>query len=264
MIWDVDPVLFTLGPLTIKWYGLLFATGFLIGTAVMTRIYRLEKKPEDDVGSLLIYMMVATIVGARLGHCLFYEPGYYLANPIEILKVHQGGLASHGGAIGITIGLWMYSKRHKKQPFLWLLDRIAIPAALAGALIRLGNLFNSEIVGEPTSVPWGVTFARLGDDIARHPVQLYESIAYFLIFGFLWKLYDQRKGAIRQGEFIGLFFMLVFSARFLLEIVKTQQAAFSLPLGLSMGQFLSIPVIAVGYWLWSTSKTRPLGKPGRK
>jgi len=252
MEWNADPVLFTLGPLTVKWYGLLFAMAFVFGTSIMTSIYRKEGKPEEDVSSLLIVMMVSTIVGARLGHCLFYEPGYYLSNPLQILFVWRGGLASHGGVLGITIGLWYYSKSRPSQPFLWLLDRMSIPAALAASFIRMGNLFNSEILGEPTSVPWAFTFLRI-DEIPRHPVQLYESLTYLSIFFFLSWLYRQRKGAIRHGEFVGLLLMMVFSARFFLEFYKIQQASYSLPFDMSVGQFLSVPVVAIAFWVWRRS-----------
>lgn len=251
-VWNADPVLFELGPLSVKWYGLLFATGFLVGYAIMSRIYRLESKPQEDLGTLLLYMMVATVIGARLGHCFFYAPGYYLSNPLEIVKVWNGGLASHGGAIGITFGLWFYSLRHPSQPFLWLIDRIAIPTALAGSFIRLGNFFNSEIIGEPTDLPWAVVFARV-DDIPRHPAQLYESVAYLLVFGVLaavyTRLYRGHGSDMPRGRILGLFLVFVFSARVLIEIVKTPQAAYSLPVALSVGQLLSIPAVLIGIWL---------------
>lgn len=251
-VWNADPILFELGPLSVKWYGVLFATGFLVGYAIMSRIFRLEGKPQEDLGDLLIYMMVATIVGARLGHCFFYAPEYYLSNPLDIVKVWEGGLASHGGAIGITLGLWLYSGRHPSQPFLWLLDRIAIPTALAGSFIRLGNFFNSEIIGVPSDWPWAVVFARV-DHIPRHPAQLYESLAYLLIFGVLAAVYRRQGPDVRRGKLLGLFLILVFGARLLIEIVKTQQAAYSLPFALSVGQLLSIPAVLVGVWLvWAS------------
>jgi prolipoprotein diacylglyceryl transferase len=255
--WNVDPVLFSLGPITIKWYGLLFASAFLVGTSIMTRVYRRELKPEEDIGTLLAYMMLATVVGARLGHCLFYDPEFYFSHPLEILKVWKGGLASHGGAIGITIGLWLYSRKRQSQPFLWLLDRITIPAALGGSLIRIGNLFNSEIVGDPTSVPWAITFQRL-DSIPRHPAQLYEALAYIAIFAWLSVIYRRSGASLKNGRLIGLFLISVFSARFVLEFVKTQQAAYTISLGLSVGQLLSIPAIGLGLWLWLHSKRQGL------
>jgi len=248
MVWSVDPILFELGPFSVKWYGLLFAISFIVGFYIMERIYRLESKPVESLNSLLMVMVVATIVGARLGHCLLYDPGFYLSHPLEILKIWKGGLASHGGAIGIVSGLWIYSRKHEAQPVLWLLDRIAIPVALAGSFIRLGNFFNSEIVGEPSDVPWAIVFARL-DGLARHPAQLYESVAYLIIFGSLLAIYRRLGPSIPAGRLIGLFMILVFGARFMIEFVKTAQAAYSLPFALSVGQFLSIPAILIGIWL---------------
>ena len=252
MNWNVDPILFELGPLSVRWYGVLFALSFLLGHFIVERIYRLEGKPVEDLGPLLMVMMLSTIIGARLGHCLFYDPVYYLSHPIEILKVWEGGLASHGGAIGIVTGLVIYSRKHPSQPFLWLLDRIAIPIALAGSLIRLGNLFNSEIVGDPTNVPWAIVFERL-DALPRHPAQLYESLAYLIIFFVLHRMYKKAGPSIPRGRLIGVFLVLVFGARFVIEFVKTEQAAYSLPFELSVGQLLSIPAILIGLWLLSKS-----------
>ena len=256
-IWDFDPVFFELGPLTVQWYGVLFSLAFLVGYTIMSRIYRLENKPQEDLGDLLVYMMVATIVGARLGHCLFYAPGYYLSNLLEILKVWEGGLASHGGAIGIALGMWMYSRRHPSQPFLWLLDRLVIPTALAGSFIRLGNFFNSEIIGEPSDAPWAIVFAGI-DRIPRHPAQLYESVAYLIIFGLLAAVYRRLEPDIPRGRILGLFLVLVFSARMLIEVIKTQQAAYSLPFAMSVGQLLSIPAIMIGVWfIWQSNSFTP-------
>jgi prolipoprotein diacylglyceryl transferase len=168
MIWDADPIMLDLGFVSIRWYGFLFSLGFLAGYAQMKRIYIREMKPLEDFDRLLVIMLVSTIVGARLGHCLFYEPAYYLSHPLEILRIWRGGLASHGGAIGILIGLYIFTRMRPSQPYPWLLDRIAIPTALAGCFIRVGNFFNSEILGEPTEVPWAVTFARI-DLVPRHP-----------------------------------------------------------------------------------------------
>ncbi|MDA0684857.1 MAG: prolipoprotein diacylglyceryl transferase [Bacteroidetes bacterium] len=254
MFWDIDPVLFELGPLSIKWYGLLFATAFLLGTAIMTRIYRTEGKPEEDIGTLTMYMMVATVVGARLGHCLFYDPGYYLSHPLEILQVWKGGLASHGGAIGITIGILLYSRKRVNQPFLWLLDRIVIPASIGGSLIRFGNFFNSEIVGNPSNLPWAVTFARL-DLVPRHPAQLYEATAYVIIFIVLGWVYKKNNFKPPPGKLTGLYLVLVFSVRILVELVKTQQEAFNVPFGLSVGQLLSIPAVIIGLVLLTKSNS---------
>lgn len=255
-IWDVGPELLNAGPVTIRWYGLLFATAFFLGFLYMRYVFQRENKPVESLDSLLIYMMVSTIVGARLGHCLFYEPGYYLSNPIEILKVWRGGLASHGAAIGILTGMYLYSKKQRKQPYLWLIDRVVIPISLAGCLIRLGNFFNSEIIGIPTEKSWGVVFTRI-DNLARHPAQLYESVSYLLIFLFLNATYRRLGEKTPRGLMLGLFLVLVFTARFLIEIVKVRQAAFAEGLPLSMGQLLSIPAVLAGMFLLYSAWTKP-------
>jgi prolipoprotein diacylglyceryl transferase len=200
------------------------------------------------VDNLLLVMMVSTIVGARLGHFLFYDPAFYLSHPFEILKVWKGGLASHGGLLGILIGLWIYSRKRPSQPYLWLLDRIAVPTALAGSFIRIGNFFNSEIIGEPTSLPWAIVFDRV-DPFPRHPAQLYESVCYLVIFGILWRVYWRRRQETPRGLLLGLFLVLVFSARFLIEFVKVHQAAYGMGFPLSVGQLLSIPAVVAGVLL---------------
>ncbi len=261
LVWDVSPVLFTLGPFTVRWYGLLFALGFVLGYFLMRSIYRREGKPEADLDRLLIYMLVGTVVGARLGHVIFYDPGYYFSHPIEILKVWRGGLASHGGAIGILVALYYYSRKAKGQPYLWLLDRVAVPTALGGAFIRLGNLFNSEILGTPSDAPWAIVFARV-DPVPRHPAQLYESLSYLIIFFVLWSVYRRYGARTPRGLLTGLFFVLVFTARFFIEFVKVRQAAFGEALPLSMGQILSLPVIAAGLvLLWRARRQGPVSPP---
>jgi len=189
--------------------------------------------------------VVGTIVGARLGHCLFYEPGYYLRHPLEIIAVWQGGLASHGGALGVLIALYLYSRKHPDQPFLWLLDRIAVPTALGACLIRLGNLFNSEIIGVPTHVPWAFVFERV-DPIPRHPSQLYESICYAGVFVMLLFLYRRYRAQTPAGLLLGAFLVAIFTARFLLEFVKERQEAYTLNIPLNVGQWLSLPFILAG------------------
>ena len=254
--WDVSPELLRLGPFALRWYGLCFALGFLLGYFIVRWIFQREHKPERDLDRLLFYMLAGTIIGARLGHCLFYEPAFYLRHPLEILMIWKGGLASHGGAIGILISLYLYSRSRPEQPYLWLLDRIAIPTALGGCFIRLGNLFNSEILGTPTDVPWAFVFARI-DDVPRHPAQLYESIVYLLIFAVLLAVYRKLGERTPRGLLTGLFLALVFGARFLIEFVKVRQAAFGEGLPLSMGQLLSIPMILAGLvLLWRADRTR--------
>ncbi|MCF8241436.1 MAG: prolipoprotein diacylglyceryl transferase [Melioribacteraceae bacterium] len=246
--WDVSPEIFSVGFLSVRWYGLLFATSFILGFQIMTWIYRKEKKPVDDLNDLIWYMILGTVIGARLGHCLFYNPVYYLSNPLEILQIWKGGLASHGAAIGILYALYLYSKKKKDQPYLWVFDRVVITVALAGFFIRTGNLFNSEIIGIPTDLSWGFIFARI-DDIPRHPAQLYEAFAYLLIFVVLITIYYKKEGRFRDGYLFGIFLVLVFAFRFVIEFVKENQVSFEEGLILNMGQILSIPLIALGIYL---------------
>jgi len=255
--WNVDPTIFRLGPLAPRWYGLLFASGFLIGFYLMRTVFQREGRPEQDLDFLLLYLLGGTVIGARLGHILFYAPGYYLTHPLEIIAIWEGGLASHGGLIGVPLAIWLYCRRRDDQPFVWLLDRLAAPVALTGSFIRLGNLFNSEILGVPTDLPWGIVFERAAqfrpdiEALPLHPVQLYESLSYFLIFGLLWTLYRRWGEDTPRGLLIGLFFTLVFGVRIVLEVFKREQAHFdlALPLGMSMGQLLSVPAVAIGLWL---------------
>ncbi len=261
--WDVSPEIISIGPITIRWYGLLFASAFLVGFQIMTKIFKQEKKNLDDLNDLVWYMILGTVIGARLGHCLFYNPSYYLSHPLEILMVWKGGLASHGAAIGILIAIYLYSKKKKDQPFLWVMDRIVITVALGGSFIRLGNLFNSEIIGKPTSLPWGFKFIRahVADPLTpRHPTQLYESIAYLIIFFILYKIYNATKGKIPQGYLFGLFLILVFGFRFLVEFLKENQTYFEEGMILNMGQILSIPLILLGIYLLIRSKKDNLQK----
>ncbi len=245
-VWDVSPEIFRWGWLAPRWYGLLFGLGFFVGFIIVGQMFQREGKPERDLDVLLMYLVGGTIIGARLGHVLFYDPTYYLLRPIEILKVWEGGLASHGGALGVLAALGLYARRRDDQPYLWLLDRIAVPTALVGGLIRLGNFFNSEILGQPADVAWAVVFARI-DEVPRHPVQLYESLGYVLIFAGLLAIYRRRGPALPHGLLSGLFLTSVFSVRIALEPFKVPQAAFAdqLPL-FSMGQWLSLPFVAVG------------------
>jgi phosphatidylglycerol---prolipoprotein diacylglyceryl transferase len=201
--WDVSREITSIGPITLRWYGLLFALAFVFGFIILTRVYKLEKKPQSDLEQLSIYVILGTVIGARLGHCLFYDPAYYLSNPFEMLKVWEGGLASHGAAIGILTALYLFEKKKKDQGMLWTLDRLVIVVALGGALIRLGNLFNSEIIGMQTDVPWAFIFTSV-DDIPRHPAQLYESIAYFISFGILYFIYLKKRETLKTGFLFGL------------------------------------------------------------
>lgn len=262
--WNSSPDLITIGPVTIRWYGFLFALGFFLGYLIIQRIFRREDIPENDLGTLLLYVLVGAMIGARLGHCFLYEPEYYLNRPGEIILVWRGGLASHGGAAGILIALYFYTRSRPGQPYLWLLDRLAIPVALAGTLIRIGNLFNSEIIGTESSLPWAFVFPRAGLTPLRprHPTMLYEAAAYLLIFLLLLIIYRKKGSRVPPGELIGLFLVTVFSARFFIEYVKVPQASYRLPFPLSVGQMLSIPAVIAGIILLVLSRRRPI--PNRR
>jgi prolipoprotein diacylglyceryl transferase len=249
--WNVNPEIFRIGNFAIRWYGLLFALSFYFGYIIISKFFKKEKIPDELLDKLTIYMVIGTIVGARLGHCLFYEPDYYLSNPVEILKIWHGGLASHGAAIGILLALYIFSKKTKKN-YLWILDRIVIVVALSGFFIRTGNLMNSEIIGNSTNVPWAFVFTRI-DNIPRHPAQIYESLSYLLIFIFLYQYYYKKNGTPMRGFLFAMFLILIFSARFLIEFFKEIQVNFERNMNLDMGQLLSIPLIITGIiiLLWS-------------
>lgn len=257
--WNVDPEIFHIGPLSIRWYGLLFALGFIIGQRILSKIYVAEGRTEGDVDIITIYMIVGTVVGARLGHTLFYSPEYYLSNPIEILKIWEGGLASHGATIGILLALWLFSRKYKFD-YMWVLDRIVIVVALGGALIRLGNLMNSEIFGHPTNLPWGFIFVRQNEysHVPRHPTQLYESLSVFLLFVLLYWLWKKYKEALPKGLLFGIFVTALFTFRFLVEFLKEDQVAKEATMALNIGQQLSIPLIIAGlvilFRVWQNPK----------
>lgn len=262
IIWDVNPEIFRIGSFAPRWYGVLFASGFLFGYFIFKKIFRNEGLSDELLDRLTIYAAIGTIVGARLGHCLFYEPGYYLSNPIEILKVWQGGLASHGAAIGILLALWLFVRKEKK-PYIWILDRIVIVVALAGAMIRLGNLMNSEIYGVETALPWGFVFLRAGETVPKHPTQIYEALAYLITFVILYRIYWRKKGEFIRGLPFSLFLILVFVFRFLIEYVKEDQVAFEAGMQLNMGQWLSLPFIILGVVILFSSLKKQ-GKLGKR
>jgi len=246
--WDVNPEIFRIGNFAIRWYGLLFASSFLFGYIIMNRIFKNENLSDAVLDRLTIYMAVGVIVGARLGHCLFYEPDFYLAHPLEILKIWRGGLASHGAGVGILIAIWLFCRKEKKE-YAWVTDRIVIVVALSGLFIRAGNLMNSEIYGVETTVPWGFVFLRNGEFAPKHPTQIYEALSYLFIFLILHRLYWRKKGEHIQGTLTSLGFILIFSSRFLIEFLKEDQVAFEAGMKLNMGQILSIPFILLGV-LW--------------
>lgn len=254
--WTVDPVLVELGPFAIRWYGLMFIIGFFLGYKIMERMFRHEGVPEKWLGILLVYVVVATIVGARLGHCFFYEWDYFSKHPVEILYTWHGGLASHGGTIGIMIAVILFSIFTTKRNPFWTFDRLVVPIALVGALIRCGNLMNHEIYGHTTDQPWGFRFiVNINDWMAgaapvfsapSHPTQIYEALCYLALFGLLMWMYWRRNAGERPGLLFGVFFIWLFTARFLIEFIKNPQEAFEVGMTLNMGQWLSIPFILMG------------------
>ncbi|MCF8303098.1 MAG: prolipoprotein diacylglyceryl transferase [Bacteroidales bacterium] len=251
--WDVGPEIFRIGSLTVRWYGLLFALGFYFGYLIMQRFFKKEGISVNILDKLATYIIIATVIGARLGHVLFYEPGRYFSNPIEILKIWEGGLASHGAAIAIILAIYLFSRKHDLT-FMWIVDRLVIVIALAGAMIRTGNLMNSEIFGEPTTLPWAFIFERVSS-VPRHPTQIYEALSYLIIFFILFRYYYAKDGKPKEGLLFGLFLVMVFAARFLIEFIKEPQVAFEVGMALNLGQLLSIPFVLLGGYLIYRAKT---------
>jgi len=250
--WNPDPSLFPGWEYSLRWYGILFAMGFVIGYFIVKNMFRREGYSLKMLDQLTTYMVVGTILGSRLGHCLFYEPAYYLSNPLDILKIWEGGLASHGGTLGILAALWFFARKNKVR-YLWILDRIAIPAALGGFFIRMGNLMNSEIFGIPTDLPWGFRFLRAYDPLQavdpRHPTQIYEGLSYLLIFIFLMYQYYRKGKKHKEGYYLGVFMIALFAIRFLIEFIKEPQVDIENQMFLNIGQLLSIPFVALGIFL---------------
>jgi len=254
--WNVDPEIFNIGPISVRWYGLFFALAFVFGQRILSKIYVAEGRTEGDVDTITLYMIIGTVIGARLGHTLFYSPEYYLSNPIEILKIWEGGLASHGATIGILLALWLFSRNHKFN-YMWVLDRIVIVVALGGALIRLGNLMNSEIIGKVSNMPWAFLFVRNNEIIngvaasqdPRHPAQLYEALMVFGLFVLLYWLWKKYKERLPLGLLFGLFVTLLFSFRFVVEFLKEDQVDKEATMALNIGQQLSIPLILLGLFV---------------
>ncbi|MBQ3821082.1 MAG: prolipoprotein diacylglyceryl transferase [Bacteroidales bacterium] len=250
--WHVDPVLIHLGNFGIRWYSLLFVAGFVIGWYLFRWFFRREGVSEKLLDPLLYTLLIATIVGARLGHCLFYQPDYYLGSWQgfwEIFMPWKGGLASHGGAIALLLGMWWYASHYGKKndfDYLWILDRLVITVAFAGCLIRLGNLFNSEIYGDVTTLPWGFVFDLRGETEPKHPTQLYEALSYLLLGLFLVWVYAKKLDKVHRGFFLGTFLLCCFGMRFLIEFIKEPQVEFEQTMALNMGQLLSIPFIIGG------------------
>jgi prolipoprotein diacylglyceryl transferase len=266
--WNADPEIINVLGISVRYYGLLFVSGLILCICLLGRIYKIEDIPYEHLEKLSIYSLIGILAGARLGHCLFYEPSYYLSHPLEmILPVTfppdggikfsgYQGLASHGGILGLLIALSIYSRK-TKHPMIDTLDLIAVVAGLSFGFIRLGNFMNSEIIGTPTTLPWGVIFERV-DNIPRHPAQLYEAVSYFIIFAIMMFLYKKMRARLKNGFLFGLATVLFFTARFLIEFVKENQVGFEDRMTLNMGQVLSLPFIAVGigFIIYGIMKTR--------
>lgn len=265
--WNPSPNIFTIPFIDwpVRWYGLSWAMAFIGCHFFMNKIFKAEGRTDKQLDTLTLYIIIATILGARLGHCLFYEPEYFLANPLDILKVYQGGLASHGGAIGIIIGMWLYA-RTTKESWLWLFDRLVVVVPFASFMIRVGNLMNSEIVGKQTDVPWGFKFLQNDDDLinldkygvdipVRHPTQLYEAVFYVFLFIFFYWLWKNKRQQLGKGFTFGLFCVLMFAFRFMVEYLKEIQVSSEASQLFNNGQLLSIPFVLVGlYMMWGSKK----------
>lgn len=245
--WTASPEIFSLGPLHVRWYGLMFAFGFLFGFMMVRRMFRAENAPEEWLDYLFYCLIGGTIIGARLGHVIFYDWDRYAGRPLDILKIWEGGLASHGGVIGVVTALAIFSIFYSKRSFFWVSDKVAGPIALVGAMIRFGNLMNSEIVGTPSDAPWAFLFVNAyggKNDVPRHPVQLYESLSYLLVFAVLMFLYWKRDLWKKPGVLTGLWFIGIFGARFYWEYFKSDQGGFGE--ALTTGQWLSVPCVLAG------------------
>lgn len=262
--WHVNPVIFQIGSLGIRWYSLLFVSGFILGWYMFRWFMRREGVSEKILDPLLYTLLIATIVGSRLGHCCFYQPDYYFGSWQGFLEVFQpwkGGLASHGGAIGLLLGMWWYTARYGKKndfDFLWIMDHLCITVAFAGCFIRLGNLFNSEIYGDVTTLPWGFIFQLRNETEPKHPTQLYEALSYLILGLVMVWIYKHRLEKTHRGFFFGFFLVGCFGMRFLIEFIKEPQVGFEETMSLNMGQLLSIPFVLVGLALLIFAEIRKI------
>ncbi len=252
VIWDVNPSVFP-GLEIPRWYGVFWALGIILSYPVMFYVFKKEGRSVESLETLGFYILLGTILGARLGHILFYDPVYYWQHPIEILPVRfnpdfeftgLAGLASHGGGVGIFLSIYLYCRKYNEN-YLWLLDRLVMPAALTGAFIRFGNLLNSEMIGVPADVPWAFVFVRT-DQIPRHPAQLYESIYCLVLFVMMFLIWKVKRTHLQNGFILGIFLILLFSLRFVDEFFKINQVPFENSLPINMGQLLSIPFVLAG------------------
>ena len=269
IVWSPDLEIFSIGSLAIRWYSMCWMVGLLLAYLIVKHLYKKENIEEKYFDPLFVYCFLGILVGARLGHCLFYQPDYFLSSgkhfiemflPIHFLAdggwklTGYEGLASHGGTIGLIIALILYTRSTKIS--IWrTLDNIAIATPVTACFIRLGNLMNSEIIGRVTDVPWAFIFTRV-DNMPRHPGQLYEAIAYAVFFIIGWMFYKKRPEKVGSGFFFGLCITLIFTFRFFIEYTKEIQEAFEASMALNMGQLLSIPFIILGIICIKRSKTK--------
>lgn len=277
--WNVKPQILHIGSFELRWYSLLFAGGFVLGYLFLTKVFKKEGFSQDLLDKLTVYVVAGTVIGARLGHCLFYEPEYYLSHPIEMILPVQfdpfritgfQGLASHGGMTGILLSIWFFCRKFKR-PYVWVVDRLAIVGALGGAFIRFGNLMNSEIYGVQTDLPWGFKFMMeqfyMGTPadaiVPKHPTQIYEGLAYLAIFFLLRFIYLKTEGKPKPGLLISLLMITVFAARFFIEFIKEDQVNFEQGMTLNMGQWLSVPFIVIGAVILFFALKQKI-KPGAK
>ena len=272
IVWDVDPTMFTLGSFELRYYGLMWVLALLLGERIMSIFAYREGYSPKIIETGFVWIILGAILGARIGHCLFYEFDYYITKPWAMLtEIRNGGMASHGSAIGMLLGMWITSRKCK-MPYIWWLDRLMIPVAIGGMFVRLGNLLNSEIVGSPTTLPWGFKFMRLRENwglsadavVAQHPTQLYEAICYLITFFVLVWLYFKKDMARRKsGVMFGVGVLGIFLTRFFIELVKLDQEEFEAGMLLNMGQLLSIPFIVMAIWcIWKGSRGGfPIGMP---
>ena len=265
IIWNANPELFHIGGFAVRWYSLLFMSGFILGFFIFQWFFKREKLDPRLLDSLLVTLIVGTIVGARLGHCLFYQPDYYLGSWegfLEIFMPWKGGLASHGGTIALFIAMWWFAHKYGKRhgfDFVWLVDHLSIAVCFAATFIRLGNLFNSEIYGGVTNLPWGFVFVRNEETEPHHPTQLYEALSYLILGLVLLAIYKYRSEKTWRGTFIGLFLIGCFGSRFLIEFIKNDQVDFEAGMALNMGQILSIPfvLLGIGFLVYAYKKKLP-------
>lgn len=252
IVWDFNPVMVSIGGFEIRYYSLMWAAALFVGGWIFSYFCKKEGRPQELSDSAFLYIALGTMIGARVGHCLFYEPEYYLLKPWAIItEIRNGGLASHGATIGIITAIWLCSRKNR-VPVMWMTDRLGVIAPISGALIRFGNLFNSEIIGHQTDMPWGFKFMRLYKGLpaeqvpACHPTQLYEALCYIATFLLLWWMYHKTEAPRRRGLLFGVALIGIFLTRFFIEFVKVNQVAFEEGMSLNMGQWLSLPFVVIG------------------